>query len=68
MQCYGYNRYPVLFMSYTICSVLVPDPLDQKLFGHKDPEPKLLIANPATTPNPSIFHTNHNMFLKCNKK
>jgi len=31
-----------------------PDP---KLFGLKDPDPKLLFSDPAPDPDPSLFHT-----------
>jgi len=42
---------------------------DLKLFGltDLDPDPKLLISDPA--PDPPLFHTKlRNMFLKCTKK
>jgi len=47
-----------------------PDP---KLFGLKDPDPKLLISDPDPAPypdpDPPLFHTKlKNMFLKCIKK
>jgi len=44
---------------------------DLKLFGLKDPDPKLVISDPdpALDPDPSLFHTKlRNMFLKCTKK
>ena len=45
-----------------------PDP---KLFGLRDPDPKLLISDPDPDPDPdpSLFRIKlRNMFLKCTKK
>jgi len=32
--------------------------LDLKLFGLKDSDPKLLISDPASDPDPPLFHSN----------